>query len=125
MFPKDRKSLAERTAEELFAKDHVGAVRHLEGADLMSVISVIRGVMKSFCQDFRDAVEELRGRLVYTCVADSRSGEMKVWVTATQVEGVGVVMDVKLFHQTEASAEADELLADMMGEIESRVYGHD
>lgn len=115
-------SLAAEAEERFFTLDHVGVVRHFEGVDLGHVASLVRAMLGERGARFEDATEELRGRAVYTNIATLQSdGGMILWLKATLFEGVGVVVDAKLFHSTEQSAEADELLSRLVGNLEERV----
>lgn len=115
-------SLAATAEERFFTLDHVGAVRHIEGADLRSVLPHVKAMLNEGGAKFEDAVEELRGMMVYTNIATFKPPKgLTLWVKATQFEGVGVVVDAKLFHTTDQSAEADEELSRFMAELEERV----
>lgn len=114
--PVDRVSLAARAEERFFTLDHVGVVRHFEGVDLEGIIPRVKAAIARNGGPVEDAVEELRGLPVYTAIAPLKNG-MTIWVKATHFAGVGVVVDAKLFHSTEQSAEADEMLSRFVDEL--------
>ncbi|MDG6911217.1 MAG: hypothetical protein JRN18_02590 [Nitrososphaerota archaeon] len=115
-------SLAGRAEERFFTLDHVGVVRHFEGAELQRVQSAVRSMLDERGSGYEDALEERRGRKVYTNVASLRQeGGLTLWVSATLVEPVGVVVEAKLFHSTEQSAEADEQLSLFVNGLQERV----
>lgn len=114
-------SLAARAEERFFTLDHVGVVRHVEGVGIQQVQSAVRAMLAERGAGFEDALEELRGRVVYTNIARLPAGGLTLWLTATLVERVGVVVDAKLYHSTEESAVADEELSRLVGELEERV----
>lgn len=116
------RSLADRAEERFFTLDHVGVVRHFEGVDLQRVVPLVRAMLDERGAKFEDAIEELRGRVSYTSIGSLQSGdELTLWLKATLVEGVGVVVDAKLFHSTEQSAQADEQLSRFIGELQERI----
>ena len=115
-------SFAARAEERFFTLDHVGVVRHFEGVELQRVQSAVRSMLDKRGSGYEDALEERRGRMVYTNVASIRpEGGLTLWVSATLVEPVGVVVDAKLFHSTEQSAEADEQLSLFIDELQERI----
>ncbi|MDG6953516.1 MAG: hypothetical protein JRN33_00830 [Nitrososphaerota archaeon] len=115
-------SLAEKAEERFFALDHVGVVRHFEGVEMRHVRSAVRSMLDESGSGYEDALEERRGRAVYTNVASIRSeGGLTLWLCATLVEPVGVVVDAKLFHSTEQSAEADEQLSLFVNRLQAKV----
>ena len=115
-------SLAARAEERFFTLDHVGVVRHFEGVEMRHVRSAVRSMLDERGSGYEDALEERRGRVVYTNVASIRpEGSLTMWLSATLVEPVGVVVDAKLFHSTEQSAEADEQLSLFVNELQKRV----
>ncbi len=116
------RSLAARAEERFFTLDHVGVVRHFEGVDLNNVVSSLGEMVDAQGGKLERMTEDLRGRLVHTCIVELWRGEsLTLWLTATQVEGVGVVVDAKIFHPTEQTAQADEELSRLMGELEGRI----
>lgn len=112
--------LAARAEERFFTLDHVGVVRHFEGMELKGVTPQLKSILAAHGGKTEDALEELRGLPVYTAISALSSG-MTIWVKATQVGGVGVVVDAKLFHSTDQSAEADELLTRLVDEIQEKM----
>lgn len=117
-------SLAARAEERFFTLDHVGVVRHLEGMDLEGLVPCLKEVLSGRSPKSEESIEEVRGLKVYTNVSENlKGGNLTLWVKATQVEGVGVVVDAKLFHSTDESAEADEELSDLMNELQARAPG--
>ena len=116
------KSFAARAEERFFTLDHVGTVRHFEGLDLNAIAPLAKRILLDHGAEFEDATETLNGITVYTSIASSfGGGKFTVWLKASQFEGVGVLMDVKIFHSTEQSAAADEELSGLMAELEERV----
>lgn len=116
------RSLSARAEERFFTLDHVGVVRHFEGVDLQRMVPVVKAMLHERVARFEDAIEELRGRVTYTNIATLQSdGDLTLWLKATLMEGVGVVVDAKLFHTTEQSAEADEQLSLFVGELQERI----
>lgn len=112
----DSPSLAARAEERFFALDHVGVVRHFEGVDLQAIVPRLKSMLGREGGPVEDAVEQVRGLPVYTAIAPLKDG-MTAWFKVTHFEGVGVVVDAKLFHSTDQSAEADELLARFLGQL--------
>ena len=113
---------AARAEERFFTLDHVGVVRHFEGVELQRVQSAVRTMLDKRGSGYEDALEERRGKMVYTNVASIRpEGGLTLWVSATLVEPVGVVVEAKLFHTTEQSAEADEQLSLFINELQERI----
>lgn len=116
------KSLAERAEERFFTLDHVGTVRHIEGFDLNAITPLAKRILRDHGAEFEDATEKVKGITVYTNIASSFGDEgFTVWLKASQFEGVGVLLDVKIFHSTEYSAAADEELSRFTAELEERV----
>ncbi|MDG6898232.1 MAG: hypothetical protein JRN24_00695 [Nitrososphaerota archaeon] len=109
-------SLAALAEERFFTLDHVGVVRHFEGVDLQAAMPRVKSTIARHGGPIEDAVEEVRGLPVYTAIAPLRNG-MTVWFKVTHFEGVGVVVDAKIFHATDQSAEADELLSRFVDEL--------
>ncbi len=118
-----RRSLAREAQSRFFARDHVGVVRHFEGVGLERLINPIRSILDSRGAKFEDSEEQVLGRSVYTNIATfgSPNGPLTLWLTLTEVRSVGSVLDAKMFHQTEQSAEADEALAIMMDQVQQEV----
>lgn len=113
------RSFAALTAERFFALDHVGAVKHFEGLELERVVSLTRKILNLRRARFEDATEQIMGRSVYTNVASlQQEGPLTLWITARYVDDVGVILDAKIFHPTDRSAEADELLAHILEELQ-------
>jgi hypothetical protein len=60
----------------------------------------------------REALEEANGAPVFNAVASVAIGEgMELWIAASEKQGVGCKLELRLFHAIEESAEADEYLA--------------
>lgn len=118
------KTLWQRAQESFFIRDHVGVVRHYEGNDIKDLIAPIRDMLSSRGAKFEDEIGQIQGRVVYTNVATFQSGRaLTLWLTATEIQGVGTVLDAKLFHETEQSAEADEQLSLLVEELQQRIFG--
>lgn len=99
---------------------YVGVVRHFEGAELSRVVEAARGLMTSKGLRYKDAVEEIKGRELYTNVAQiAKEGEMNLWIMAEKRTGVGVLIEARMFHLFEFSAEANEYLARFIEELEA------
>lgn len=102
--------------------DHVGAVKHFEAVELSTLVTVIRDLVAARGLRYQDRVEEIRERLLYNGVAElPSSGDMNLWILSEERQGVGVLVEAKLFHPTERSAEADEYLAEFFRELEERL----
>lgn len=105
-------SLSKEAQSRFFAEDHVGVVRHFEGVDLDLFVRTVRGVLASEGVKFRESKERVDDILVYTNVGELDSNRaLTFWITITEVRGVGSVLDAKVIHPTDYSAEADERLA--------------
>ena len=113
-------SLAARAEERFFTLDHVGVVRHFEGMGLQSVLPQVKSILAAHSGKTEDALEEIRGMSVYTAISALENG-LTVWIKATEVGGVGVVVDAKLFHSTDQSAQADEQLSQFIDELQERL----
>ena len=112
--------LAARAEERFFTMDHVGVVRHFEGIGLDTLVPGLKEVLSRRQAKCEEGVEDVRGLKVYTNIAEGLGGsDMTLWVKATQVEKVGVVVDAKLFHSTADSALADEQLSVLVDELEA------
>ena len=119
--PADKVSIAAQAEERFFTLDHVGVVRHLEGVDLQGIMPRVRSIVAAHGGPVEEAVEELRGLPVYTAIAPL-GNKMTVWFKVTHFAGVGVVVEAKLFHSTEDSAQADEQLSILMDELQTSAY---
>jgi hypothetical protein len=112
-------SLLFRTEVRFLGKDHVGSVKHFEGIQISTLTDRIRRLTPSLASRYDDETIEINGNKIYTNVAQvGQEGDMYLWIKGTEVEEVGVVVEVKVFHETEASAVADELLARVVSELE-------
>lgn len=115
-------TLASRAEERFFTLDHVGVVRHIEGVGLDLVVSSLEPILGEGMARVERATEEIRGLMVHTCIApDWPRPPFTLWLTAKQFEGVGVVVDAKIFHSTDSSAEADEELSRFMERLQEDV----
>ncbi len=123
--PKENKerSLAKEAQSRFFALDHVGVVRHFEGVDLHELENAIRKILVSEGAKFEDSEEQIKGTRVYTNVAnfDSSNGSLDLWITGSEVQGVGSIFDAKMFHPTEQSAEADERLSNFVEKLQKEI----
>ncbi|MEM0117378.1 MAG: hypothetical protein QXV32_02925 [Conexivisphaerales archaeon] len=115
----DKESLAFKTEVAFLGKDHVGSVRHFEGLSLSYFIEATRKELSGLNLDYKEEKLALKGRNVYTSVAEAGKG-IYIWVKALELEA-GVVVEIRVVHGTEDSAQADELLSNLLGKIESDV----
>src|SRR6266851_460280 len=61
---------------------------------------------------FASTIEEANGAPVFNAVASVAVGEgMELWIAASEKQGVGCKLELRVFHAIEESAEADEYLA--------------
>jgi len=105
-------SFASATEERLRGRPHVGVVMHFEGLDVPALASRLRGLLDENGLRREDALEEANGSPVYSAVAPVADGEgMELWMIATEKQGVGCKLELRLFHAIEESAQADEYLA--------------
>jgi hypothetical protein len=111
-------TLASQAEERFFTLDHVGVVRHFEGVGLDRITLSVSATVDASKTKVEQATEEVGGRTVYTCIAsDWPRRPLVLWLKATLFEGVGVLVDAKIFHPTESSAEADEALSSFMEKL--------
>lgn len=97
----------------------MGSVKHYEGIQISTLTDRVRRLIPSLASRYDDETIEINGNRIYTNVAQmGQEGDMYLWVKGTEVEEVGVVVEVKVFHETEASAVADELLTRVVSELE-------
>lgn len=120
-----KRSLLREAQSHFFALDHVGVVRHFEGLDLATLVNKIRALLVSEGAKFEDSQEQVRETLVYTNVAnlESLNSSLTLWITVTDVKGIGAVLDAKMFHPTEQSAEADERLSGLVDKLQKELAG--
>lgn len=114
-------TFAARAEERFFTLDHVGVVRHFEGVDLQGVIPQVKSILAAQGGQVEDALEEIGGMAVYTAIAPFGEG-LTAWLKATQVGEVGVVVDAKLFHSTDQSAQADERLTLLVDQLQRMIH---
>ncbi len=114
----EKDSLAFKTEAAFIGRDHVGAVRQLDGIELSKLISIVRETLLSYRLEYEE--ELLASSELYTCVSRLPfADDTYLWVKGVQVK-VGVVVDVKVIHRTEESAIADEFLTKFLGMLESK-----
>ena len=117
------KSLAATAEERFFTLDHVGVVRHVEGVDLTAVVPQVKRLLDRRGATFEDATEVVNGITVYTSIAHFAKSGFTMWVKASEFEGVGILVDAKVFHDPEGGAAADEELSEFMAELEEGIAG--
>jgi hypothetical protein len=95
--------------EKMFAgKDHVGVVKHFEGADLDYFVNVTRNLMKEIGKKYEDSIEVKKQRVVYNNLC-YLSDNLYLWIKGTQTD-FGILLEMKIYHPTELSGLSDELL---------------
>ncbi len=105
-------SFARATEERLSGRPHVGVVMHFEGLDVPAIAARMRRVLEQNGLSHEDAIEEANGSPVFSAVAPVAAGEgMELWMIASEKQGVGCKLELRLFHAIEESAQADEYLA--------------
>jgi hypothetical protein len=115
-------SLAEKAKQLFSGLDHVAHVKHFEGVEIQEFITAVRTLLEKKNVKFVDDMERLRGKNIYTNIAELQpEGQMILWLTATPLEGVGILLDIRIIHTTELSAVADEQLTLLVEEIQSRL----
>jgi hypothetical protein len=105
-------SFAAEVEARLRGRPHVGAVMHFEGAGVSELAALLRHVLDNDRLSHEDAVEEANGAPVFNAVVPIAAGEgMELWLSASEKQGVGCKLELRLFHAIEDSAQADEYLA--------------
>jgi hypothetical protein len=95
----------------LRGRPHVGAVMHFEGVDVPDLAARLRLLLDDNGLAHEDALEEPNGAPVFNAVAPVTVGEgMELWLSASEKQGVGCKLELRLFHAIEDSAQADEYL---------------
>jgi hypothetical protein len=106
--------------EKMFAgKDHVGAVKHLDGIDINSFVNFVRNIMKEIGKKYEEAIEVKNQRNIYNNLC-YLSENLYLWIKATQTD-IGLLLEIRIYHPTELSASSDELLNKFM-EIFEKIY---
>jgi hypothetical protein len=96
----------------LRGRPHVGAVMHFEGAGVPELAARLRQVLDDNGLRDEGVFEETNGAPVFNAVVPIAAGEgMELWLSASEKQGVGCKLELRLFHAIEDSAEADEYLA--------------
>jgi hypothetical protein len=92
-------------------RPHVGAVMHFEGTGVPELAARLRRVLDDHRLRHEDAFEEASGAPVFNAVVPIAAGEgMELWLSASEKQGVGSKLELRLFHAIEDSALADEYL---------------
>lgn len=93
-------------------RPHVGVVVHFEGMDVPALAARLRGLLDDNGLPHQEAVEETKGAPVFNAVAPVAAGDgMELWLSASEKQGVGCKLEMRVFHSIEDSARADEYLA--------------
>jgi hypothetical protein len=105
-------SFASTIEEWLRGRPHVGVVMHFEGLEVPALAARLQRLLDDQGLSHREALEEANGAPVFNAVASVAVGEgMELWIAASEKQGVGCKLELRLFHAIEESAEADEYLA--------------
>ena len=105
-------SFASTIEEWLRGRPHVGVVMHFEGLEVPTLAARLQKLLDDQGLSHREALEEANGAPVFNAVASVAVGEgMELWIAASEKQGVGCKLELRLFHAIEESAEADEYLA--------------
>lgn len=95
--------------QNLARRDHVGSTLHFEGYDTQRVAQNVAQTLRELGLDYREEHTQPQATL-YTFLAQTkREDQIYVWVTVGD-RGPLVLVETKVFHETEDSAYADELL---------------
>jgi hypothetical protein len=93
-------------------RPHVGVVMHFEGMDVPALAARLRGLLDAGGLHHEDAVEETNGAPVFNAVAPIAAGDgLELWLSASEKQGVGCKLEMRVYHSIEDSARADEYLA--------------
>ena len=99
-------------------RPHVGVVVHFEGVDVPALAARLRGLLDEDGLHHEDAVEDVNGAPVFNAVAPVAAGDgMELWLSASEKQGVGCKLEMRVFHSLEDSARADEYLARFSGRV--------
>jgi len=102
----------------LRGRPHVGVVVHFEGVDVPALAARLRGLLDEDGLHHEDAVEDVNGAPVFNAVAPVAAGDgMELWLSASEKQGVGCKLEMRVFHSIEDSARADEYLARFSGRV--------
>ena len=106
-----------------FAKPHVGLVKHVEGMYVDEVKETIGRILEDTHVDGYKVIEEEGSEKRVDVVASltHRGSELRLWITITERSDVGCVIEIKVYHRMEESAEADEYLALLSQMIDEKV----
>ncbi|MCS7118170.1 MAG: hypothetical protein NZ957_05250 [Thaumarchaeota archaeon] len=106
-------SLNDKLIRTFFAKPHVASVRHFEGLTIVDVRDALSKFMNT--QEIRCelAIEEYEGREVLNALVPLEEG-ITCWVRAEDLKELGCLVEVKIYHELEMSALADERLTNLM-----------
>jgi hypothetical protein len=96
----------------LRGRPHVGAVVHFEGVGVPELAARLCHVLDDHGLRHEHAREEANGGPVFNAIAPVSAGEgMELWLCASEKQGVGSKLELRLFHAIDESAQADEYLA--------------
>lgn len=108
-----------------FAKPHVGLVKHIEGITLDEAKERIRGVLEDLqtgeYKVIEEAGEEVDKRADVIAYLVYKNSKLKLWITITERGDVGCVIEARVYHEMDESAEADEYLSLLSRIIDDRV----
>ena len=116
--------LADTLEQRFSARPHVGVVTHFEGWDVPRTGAFARAALEAAGLHVEDAIEEIRGEMVFNAVAPVPAGDgMELWLIASEKASVGSKLEIRLFHVMEDAALADEYLAGLSGSLEQPRIG--
>ena len=106
-----------------FAKPHVGLVKHVEGVYVNEVREAIGRILEDTCVGGYRVIEERGSERRVDVVASLtyRGSELRLWITITERSDVGCIIEIKVYHGMEESAEADEYLTLLSQMIDEKV----
>ena len=107
-----------------FAKPHVGLVRHVEGVNIEEAKKRISKILKDLQINQYKIVEEVdesEKRVDVVAFFKYKGSELKLWMTVTEKSDVGCVIEIKIYHKMEESAEADEYLSIFSGKMDLEI----
>ncbi|MEN3048547.1 MAG: hypothetical protein ABDH63_07200 [Candidatus Caldarchaeales archaeon] len=113
-------SLYDRLIRAFFAKPHVGTVKHFDGVTLEELEGALRDVICTAGLRFEMEIEEHEWKPVLNALVDLGDG-LQCWLRAEEHQDSGCLIEAKVYHPLELSAQADERLTQLMYEVERSV----
>ncbi|MEM2237358.1 MAG: hypothetical protein QXR26_04075 [Candidatus Caldarchaeum sp.] len=112
-------SLHRKAAKKFFHKPHVGTVKSIEGITVLRLAETLHNILKSLNMDYEYSVENDGNRYTLDFVASFRQrSPMQLWIYAYE-SYIGCVVEIKVYHELELSAEADEVLSRLVDRIDA------